>query len=167
MKTLGIFALIALLIVVMSCAPHTKLVNQKAVQVDWLVGKWKQLDKEVYEKWMKVTDAEFLGVSYSMESGTAEIMETMKIFRLAKEWMLEVKLPKASDPVLFKMIPDPGWQLKFPLAGRGLARITASLAQRSRPSFGPWETILPNQCPRYRSSCGEMTSIKTEIVRRS
>ncbi|HMS29061.1 MAG TPA: DUF6265 family protein [Saprospiraceae bacterium] len=113
MKTLVIFALVASIIGVMSCAPQTKLVNQKAVQVDWLVGKWKQLDKEVYEKWMKVTDSEFLGVSYSMESGTAEIMETMKIFRLAKEWMLEVKLPKASDPVLFKMIPDPGWPLKF------------------------------------------------------
>lgn len=98
-----------------SCGTSHILVNEKPIEIDWIVGVWKQGNKEVFEKWTKVNSNEFRGVSYNMEKGYATIEEQMRIVSKKKgEWYFEAILEANNNvPVRFKWIPDPVVQLKF------------------------------------------------------
>lgn len=98
-----------------SCGSSSTLVNKKPINVEWIVGKWKQKDAEIYEKWIKVSDMEFKGVGYDMTSGITNIKETMRIFRTGNgQWFYEATLMENNKvPVLFKWVPDPVITLKF------------------------------------------------------
>ncbi|HRI00903.1 MAG TPA: hypothetical protein PK006_07625 [Saprospiraceae bacterium] len=109
-----IFYFIIVIVAFLACQPSMKLVNPKFDSPDWIVGKWKAADKEYYEKWIKVGVNEYSGVEYSMESGTSDITGILRIFKLNKEWFYEAKVKQHNnEPILFKYIPDPQWQLKF------------------------------------------------------
>ncbi len=105
---LGIFLM-------MSCGSTMTLVNLKPIEVDWIAGVWKQRDKEVFEKWVRISDTEYKGLSYNMDMGYATITETMRIFTKGNdEWYFEAIVKENINvPVLFKWIPDPVITLKF------------------------------------------------------
>ena len=98
-----------------SCGGSSVLVNKKPINVDWIVGKWKQKDAEFYEKWIKISDTEYKGVGYDLTTGTANIQETMRIFSSGKnQWFFEATLSENKNvPVLFRWVPDPVITLKF------------------------------------------------------
>ena len=99
----------------MSCGSTMIMVNKKPIEVEWIVGVWKQKDKEAYEKWVKISDKEYKGLAYNLDSGYATITETMRIFSKVKEdWYFEAILKENKNvPVLFKWMPDPVITLKF------------------------------------------------------
>lgn len=103
------------LLILMSCGNTMTLVNKKPIEVEWIAGVWKQKDKEIYEKWIKISDKEFKGVSYNMDMGYATITENMRIFsKSPDEWYFEAIIKENNNvPVLFKWIPDPVITLKF------------------------------------------------------
>ena len=99
----------------MSCGSTMIMVNKKPIEVDWIVGLWKHKDKEVYEKWVKISDTEYKGLMYNLDAGYATITQTMRIFLKAQdEWYFELLLKEINaSPVMFKWIPDPVVALKF------------------------------------------------------
>ncbi len=103
------------LFLLMSCGNTMTLVNKKPIEVEWIVGIWKQKDKEAFEKWVKISDTEYKGLAYNMDMGFATITETMRIFSKGKDdWYYEAKVKENNNvPVLFKWVPDPVVALKF------------------------------------------------------
>lgn len=100
----------------MSCSTtKTTMVNKKAIDVDWIVGIWKHKDKEMYEKWIKLSETDYKGISYNMDAGYATITESMRIFKQGKEdWFFEAMVGENKNaPILFKWMPDPVITLKF------------------------------------------------------
>ncbi len=99
----------------MSCGSTMTLVNPKPIEVDWIVGVWKQKDKDAYEKWVKISDVEYKGLAYNLDAGFATITENMRIISKGKdEWYFEAILKENNNvPVLFKWVPDPVVALKF------------------------------------------------------
>jgi hypothetical protein len=102
-------------IMLMSCGSTMILVNKKPIEVEWIVGLWKHKDKEVYEKWVKLSDTEYKGLLYNLDACYATIMQTMRIFSKGPDdWYYEATLKEINAyPVLFKWIPDPVIALKF------------------------------------------------------
>jgi hypothetical protein len=102
-------------LMLMSCGSSVTMVNKKPIEVDWVVGVWKQKDKETFEKWIKISETEYKGISYNLDAGYATIMENMRIFSKGKdEWYYEAIVKENNNmPVLFKWIPDPVITLKF------------------------------------------------------
>ncbi|MBK8956194.1 MAG: hypothetical protein IPM34_11660 [Saprospiraceae bacterium] len=97
------------------CKPGLTIVNPKPIQIDWIVGIWKHKDKELYEKWIRKSETEYIGIAYDLDMGFATVRENMRIFRQGNDsWFFEAKV-KENDfkPVLFKWMPDPVIDLKF------------------------------------------------------
>jgi len=103
------------LFILFSCGSAPKLVNKKPIDVDWIVGKWKQKDIEVYEKWVKISEMEYSGLSYDMNAGYATIKEKMRIFsKDNKTWYFEATIKENNNlPILYTWMPDPVITLKF------------------------------------------------------
>ncbi len=98
-----------------SCGSAPKMVNKKPIELDWICGKWKQKDADIYEKWVKLSDREYSGLSYDMNAGYATIKEKMRIFTTdGVAWQFEAIIKENNNiPILFKWIPDPVITLKF------------------------------------------------------
>ncbi|MBK7465583.1 MAG: hypothetical protein WBB17_02020 [Saprospiraceae bacterium] len=109
-----LFAIGLLTFTFQSCAPSTKIVNKKDIDPNWIIGKWKRIDKDMYEKWSKISDMEYVGVAYDMSSGLVEIEENLKIYKMENKWIYEVK-HKMNEfkAVPFVWTPAPGANLRF------------------------------------------------------
>ncbi|MBK8483460.1 MAG: hypothetical protein IPL31_03640 [Saprospiraceae bacterium] len=115
MKKFHVYLLLILGLTLASCGSTATLVNKKAIEVDWIVGKWKQKDGELYEKWIKVSQTEYKGLAYDLSKGYAVITENMRIFSTGKDaWFFEaILVENKNNAVLFKWVPDPIVALKF------------------------------------------------------
>lgn len=113
MRTL--FLLFVLSCIFSSCKPAAILVNPVPIQLEWIVGIWKDKDKEFYEKWVKVSATEYTGIAYDLDQGFANVHEYLRIFKSGStDWYLEAKVKENNfAPVLFKWNPDPVIELKF------------------------------------------------------
>lgn len=107
-------AVFLIIIFVFACAPKQTVFNAKPSEMEWLLGVWKEKNKDLYEKWVKVTDTEYRGVGYDMIQGWPNITENLRLFKEGKTWYYEAKV-KANNhvPVLFTQIPDPVYTFKF------------------------------------------------------
>ncbi len=97
-----------------ACTPRNKVYNARPIELDWLVGVWKHKSKDVYEKWIKANENEYLGVEYDLIQGWANITENLKLYKVGRNWHYETRTsanPQAS--VVFVMTPDPVFTLKF------------------------------------------------------
>lgn len=105
-----------LMIILFSCSTSkVNVVNKKDLDCSWLLGTWKIVDKEDYEKWSKISPTEFMGVSYDMSLGTATIKENMRIYKSDKNWIYEAKLKVDSvmNSTAFIRNADPIWNFRF------------------------------------------------------
>lgn len=101
-------------LLIMSCGTSMKTVNKKDIDLTWIVGKWKRIDKDVYEKWTKINETEYLGVSYDMSNGICDITENLKIYKMENKWFYEAKVKENEfKPVAFAWTPAPGANLRF------------------------------------------------------
>ncbi|HUN16814.1 MAG TPA: DUF6265 family protein [Saprospiraceae bacterium] len=110
----------------MSCSPTTKMVNKKDIDPTWIVGKWKRVDKDNFEKWVKLNETEYLGVAYSNTSGNVEIEENLRIFKREKSWIYEVKHKQNEfKPVEFIWTPSPAANLRFVNANNDFPQVVS------------------------------------------
>ncbi|HEX5624533.1 MAG TPA: hypothetical protein VFX48_00835 [Saprospiraceae bacterium] len=110
-----ILFLTALALLASSCGTSAVMVNKKDIDVEWIAGIWKHKDKELYEKWVKLSDTEYKGLAYDLNAGYANITESMRIFRQGKhDWYFEAVVKENNNvPIQYKWIPDPVITLKF------------------------------------------------------
>jgi hypothetical protein len=101
-------------VILFSCSKKMVVMNKQAIEIEWLVGVWKNKDKEMYEKWIKVSESEYRGVGYDMTAGYATITESIKLYKEGKDWYYEAKVAANNNvPVKFTLVPDPVYTLKF------------------------------------------------------
>jgi len=92
----------------------TKIVNKLEPNPAILLGVWQLKDASIFEKWAQISVTEYLGVSYDMSTGIAEINENMRVFKSDDNWVFEAKTKENKfQAVQFVWSPDPLWPLKF------------------------------------------------------
>jgi len=86
----------------------TDEVSVKSENFDWLLGKWERLNEEegkrTFENWVKVSDAEYSGIGFTMQSGDTIKQEKIRLINASGKWNLTVKVPAENESIMFKMI---------------------------------------------------------------
>lgn len=81
--------------------------GEKAVNFDWLAGKWKRSNekagKETFENWRKISSTEYSGIGFTMQKNDTVNQETMKLIHKNGKWSLFVKTPEEKQSIEFKM----------------------------------------------------------------
>lgn len=74
---------------------------------DWLLGKWQRTnetqDKKTFEYWVKINDAEYAGLAFTLHSSDTVNQEKMALLKSDGNWQLKVKTPDEKDFVAFEM----------------------------------------------------------------
>ncbi|MBK6354114.1 MAG: hypothetical protein IPO72_02775 [Saprospiraceae bacterium] len=110
-----LFTVLGYCLSAVSCSSSKAVVVNK-VEPDpkVLIGVWQLKDNQIFEKWTQLSVTEYLGVSYDMSPGIAEINETMRIFKADNNWIFEAKTKENKfQPVQFMWSADPVWHLMF------------------------------------------------------
>ncbi len=80
-------------------------VNCKQKNFDWLVGKWKGLEKqegkETFELWIKRDNNHYWGHGFVMKGEDTIWQEKMNLFNPDTNWVLQVQTPGNNDLVSF------------------------------------------------------------------
>ena len=74
---------------------------------DWLVGKWRRTnetqDKKTFEYWVKINDAEYAGLAFTLHNNDTINQEKMALLKSDGNWQLKVKTPDEKDFIAFEM----------------------------------------------------------------
>lgn len=70
-------------------------ISQSNTNFDWLIGEWSRTNdannKQTYERWVKISKYEYLGIGVTLENGDTVFKENLKIIKSANDWALEVR----------------------------------------------------------------------------
>ena len=102
-------------VLIISCNQSKKeSINTETVELtaesnnfDWLLGEWERLNEEegkkTFEKWEKISDAEYIGIGFTMQNGDTILQEKIQLIYTSEEWNLTVKVAQEMESVMFKM----------------------------------------------------------------
>ena len=97
----NILFLLGITVVLFSCngQPKTEIENNHNAEVvmqnfDWLLGNWirtnEKENKQTFERWEKNSDAEYIGLAYTMQNKDTIWREYVKLLNSNKEWSFNV-----------------------------------------------------------------------------
>jgi hypothetical protein len=90
----------------------TAEVSEKSIDFDWLLGEWKRLNEEegkkTFENWEKISDAEYLGIGFTMQRGDTIKQEKIRLINTSGKWNLTVTVPEEKESITFKMTNHSG-----------------------------------------------------------
>jgi hypothetical protein len=105
-------------VIIISCNPNEKKTNEAEINTtqervishnfDWLLGNWKRTNDEegmeTFENWVKINDAEYLGLGFTMENEDTVSQEVMRFFKTDGHWHLGINVGDNSEAVIFNSL---------------------------------------------------------------
>ena len=99
---------------VSSCAERGKKENKVKTDenvvnenFDWLLGNWKRNNeekgKETFEVWKKSSNYEYSGIGFTMQNNDTLKQEKIKLIKIDKKWILEVKPQDEVESIIFNI----------------------------------------------------------------
>jgi glucan-binding YG repeat protein len=86
----------------------SETMNEKSVDFDWLLGKWKRLNeeegKETFENWYKINETEYSGIGFTIQNADTIKQEKIRLTKTNEKWNLTVKVPEEPESITFNGI---------------------------------------------------------------